>query len=117
MPICPFCNESNPAGVGLCKKCGGVIPQEESPVEQPPLGILPEGELSELDKQILSLMKGQKKIEAIKLYRAKTGLGLVEAKEAVEALAARYGIESKGAGCAGVLLLLLLIPLVWRLFC
>jgi hypothetical protein len=116
MPTCPFCNESNPAGVGLCKKCGGVISREEPPVEQPALGNLPEGELSEFDQEILGLMKGGKKIEAIKRYREKTGLGLKEAKDAVEALAARYGIE-KGAGCAGVLLFLLLFPLVWRLFC
>ena len=51
MPTCPFCNESNPADVGVCKKCGGVIPKEE----------LPQGELSDFDKEILMLMKGGKK--------------------------------------------------------
>jgi ribosomal protein L7/L12 len=103
MPICPFCNESNPADVGICKNCGGTIPREDSTAEG----------LSDLDQQILELMKGQKKIEAIKLYRGKTGKGLKEAKDAVEALAAKYGIESKGAGCAGVVLLLILLPVAW----
>ncbi|MCC6124016.1 MAG: ribosomal protein L7/L12 [Pirellulales bacterium] len=106
MPTCPFCNESNPAAVGVCKKCGGTIPLEE------PAGAVP----SEFDRDILSLMKGGKKIEAIKLYREKTGLGLKDAKDAVEALAAKYGIQSKGLGCASVLLLVLVVPMAWRLF-
>jgi ribosomal protein L7/L12 len=105
MPICPSCNESNPTDVGICKKCGGAIPREEST----------QGELSEFDKEILGLMKGGKKIDAIKRYRAKTGLGLKEAKDAVESMAAEYGIESKGIGCASVLLFALVIPLAWRL--
>jgi hypothetical protein len=60
-------------------------------------------------------MKGEKKIEAIKLLREKTGLGLKEAKDAVEALGARYGIESKGVGCASVILALIFVPLAWFL--
>ncbi len=108
MPTCPFCNESNPPDVGVCKKCGGTIPREE------PQEALPEGDLTEFDEEILGLMKGGKKIEAVKRYREKTGLGLKEAKDAVEALAAQHGIETKGVGCAGVLLFLLFIPLAWR---
>lgn len=105
MPTCPFCNESNPADVGVCKKCGGVIPKEE----------MPQGELSDFDKEILMLLKGAKKLEAVKLYREKTGLGLKEAKDAVESLGAKYGIDSKGVGCAGVILALIIIPLAWWL--
>jgi ribosomal protein L7/L12 len=105
MPICPFCNESNPAEIGVCKKCGGTIPKEESP----------EGGLSNLEQEILGLMKGEKKIEAIKLLREKTGLGLKEAKDAVEALGAKYGIESKGGGCASVILFMIFVPLAWYL--
>jgi hypothetical protein len=115
MPICPFCNEPNPPNVGMCKKCGNTIPREEPSTEKSPLEGLPEGELSDFDKEILDLMRGTKKIEAIKLYREKTNVGLKEAKDAVEALAARYGIESKGVGCASVILFLMLIPLAWRL--
>jgi hypothetical protein len=48
------------------------------------------------------------KIEAIKEYRQQTGAGLRDAKESVEALAARHGIVSKSAGCAGMILLLIL---------
>ncbi len=59
-----------------------------------------------LEGQVLVLMQGQKKIEAIKLYRQQTGVGLKEAKDVVESLAAKYGISPKGAGCAGMVLLL-----------
>jgi ribosomal protein L7/L12 len=105
MPTCPFCNEANPPGVGACKKCGGTIPQEELPAE-----------LSDFEKELLGLLQGGRKIDAIKRCREKTGQGLKEAKDAVEALGAKYGIETKGAGCASVILFLMLIPLAWRLF-
>lgn len=67
------------------------------------------GEAKDLDAELLALLKAGRKIEAIKLYRSKTSLGLKEAKDAVEALAERHGIEAKGAGCAGVLLFALLV--------
>ncbi|HTU25344.1 MAG TPA: ribosomal protein L7/L12 [Pirellulales bacterium] len=62
----------------------------------------------ELDQQVLDLCRSGKLIEAIKLYRSQTGLGLKEAKDAVEALAAQHGVSMpKGSGCAGVLLVLI----------
>jgi hypothetical protein len=42
-------------------------------------------------------------------YRSQTGAGLNEAKDAVESLAAKYGISPKGAGCAGMVLLLAVV--------
>ena len=39
-----------------------------------------------LDKQIVDLVRSGQKIEAIKLYRAQTGVGLKEAKDYVERL-------------------------------
>jgi ribosomal protein L7/L12 len=59
----------------------------------------------ETDDDVLELMRGQKKIDAIKVYRERYHVGLREAKDAVEALAAKHGIESQGGGCAGVVLL------------
>ena len=49
-----------------------------------------------LERQVLALMQGQKKIQAIKLYRQQTGVGLKEAKDAVESLAATNRISPKG---------------------
>jgi hypothetical protein len=39
-----------------------------------------------LDKQVAELVRDGQKIEAIKLYRAQTGVGLKEAKDYVEGL-------------------------------
>ena len=50
------------------------------------LGIDWQAQLSDLDSEIIDLMRQRQKIEAIKLYRANTGAGLVEAKSHVESL-------------------------------
>ena len=39
-----------------------------------------------VDEKIMELMKSSQKIEAIKLYREQTGVGLKEAKDYVESL-------------------------------
>lgn len=58
-----------------------------------------------LNAELRDLLTGGKKIEAIKRYRERTGVGLKEAKEAVEAIAAnRHVIVPSGSGCLGVVL-------------
>jgi len=67
---------------------------------------------SAFEDEILSLMRQGQKIAAIKLYREKTGVGLKEAKDFIEALAADQGITAASkSGCLGVMLLLVLVPL------
>lgn len=66
---------------------------------------------AELDPELLPLLQAGKKIDAIKLYRERTGLGLAESKQAVEAIAARHGIAT-GGGCAGVLLAIAMVGLI-----
>ena len=63
-------------------------------------------------RDFVSLLRQGKMIAAIKLYREKTGVGLAEAKAAVETLAAEQGIPIKGSGCAGVVLVCCLLGLV-----
>jgi ribosomal protein L7/L12 len=63
---------------------------------------------STMEAEIVSLLEGGKKIQAIKLYRTRTGVGLKEAKDAVEAVAAQRGLPSR-AGCLGTVLLLLAV--------
>lgn len=58
-----------------------------------------------LVSQVLEELQSAGKIAAIKLYREQTGMGLKDAKEAVEALGAKHGIIAARSGCAGVLLL------------
>src|SRR5262249_13634632 len=51
-------------------------------------------------QSILTELRGQRMIPAIKLYREYTGVGLAEAKSAVEQLAAANGLRaSSKAGC------------------
>jgi ribosomal protein L7/L12 len=42
------------------------------------------------DPRLIELIQADKKIQAIKLYRELTGVGLAEAKDAVEALEGTY---------------------------
>ncbi|MGA2796602.1 MAG: zinc ribbon domain-containing protein [Thermoguttaceae bacterium] len=97
MTKCPACGEENPPGVGLCKHCGGPISLEEDVRLDVPPG--------SLEEQILGLLQARKKIEAVQLYREKTGAGLREAVVAVETLAKQYNLTSSKSGCAGVLLI------------
>ncbi|MGO9115375.1 MAG: hypothetical protein ACLP9L_39690 [Thermoguttaceae bacterium] len=66
----------------------------------------------DIEDDIVSLLEEGRKILAIKLYRRQTGAGLKEAKDAVEALATKYEISPKAAGCAGMVLLMVAISTV-----
>jgi ribosomal protein L7/L12 len=55
------------------------------------------------EEELVSLLEQGQKIGAIKVFRERTGAGLKEAKDAVEAIAERRGIIiSQGTGCLGV---------------
>jgi ribosomal protein L7/L12 len=59
------------------------------------------------ENELVALLEQGQKIEAIRVYREKTGAGLKEAKDAVEALAAKHSLPVGRSGCAGVVLLCL----------
>ncbi len=104
MTKCRLCDHPNPAGVDRCEKCGTWIDsQGEQPAQTPsdPETAPPD----EFEAQLLAELQAGRKIPAVKLYREKTRVGLKEAKDAVEQLAAKHGVTSQGGGCAGVLLL------------
>jgi hypothetical protein len=46
----------------------------------------------EVDAEVLRELQAGRKIQAIKAYRAATGVGLKEAKDDVEAVGRRYGL-------------------------
>jgi len=109
MAKCPFCNHFNRTDATQCEECraplqtavaGGSDSAPPAPATVPEPG--------SLEAEILGLMQGQQKIEAIKLYRQRTGVGLKEAKDFVEALAAEQGIAPSAGGCAGMVLLMLI---------
>lgn len=147
MPKCPACRCDNPEGTPICRECGTNLPMPPAgePVsdasgdadlvalvrdgnkieavklyrERHGVGLkeakdaveaLEEGRQPAAppapaeDGDVLELLQAKRKIDAIKIYRERHGVGLKEAKDAVEALARQHGI-SQGAGCAGVVLI------------
>jgi hypothetical protein len=111
MSKCRFCDHDNSPGVERCQGCGAWLEQKaesSGPAPaQPAESELPDAD--SLEGQVLALLQGAKKIQAIKLYRSQTGADLMHAKQAVEALAAKHNlVASSSGGCAGVVLLALL---------
>ena len=117
MPKCRICDHNNPAGIDRCQNCGTWIEQAVPSVsagqgqESGPASGEAVPDSNSLEGQVLALMQGQQKIKAIKVYREKTGVGLKQAKDAVEALAAKHGI-SQGVGCAGMVLLMVVVSTI-----
>jgi ribosomal protein L7/L12/ribosomal protein L40E len=107
MPICPFCEQDNPADADRCGKCGAALTtiEEARDDERANAGsatdgaIGPAGQDRPIDKVVGELLGSGRKMEAIKLYRDRTGAGLAEAKEAVEAI--ERGDEIPPAKTAG----------------
>jgi ribosomal protein L7/L12 len=92
-------------GVGLkeAKETVEAIQRNEPLPERKPVD-------SALENEVVSLLEGGRYIQAIKLYRERTGVGLKDAKDAVKALAAQRGIVAPArSGCLGVVLLLMVI--------
>jgi ribosomal protein L7/L12 len=88
MPKCRNCNYDVHPSIGQCPHCG-------APMDKPN---------ADLEQQVRLLLDQGQKIAAVKLYKDQTGVGLAEAKQAVESLAARHGLETQRAGCLGVVL-------------
>ena len=92
--------EATGAGLAAAKETVEAIERNEPLPERKSLD-------SAFENEIVGLLEGGKKIEAIKLYRERTGVGLKEAKDAVEAVATQRGILAPSkSGCLGVVLLL-----------
>ena len=69
MNLCPKCNGEIPSGVRICPHC------------RHDLAMMVDRSVPD---QIRSLLLEGKKIEAIKIYREASGVGLKESKDAVE---------------------------------
>lgn len=64
------------------------------------------------EAEVLALLRAGQKIQAIKVVRAHTGLGLREAKELVESLAAREGIVVPAAGNKACILIVAVLVFI-----
>jgi ribosomal protein L7/L12 len=63
----------------------------------------------DLEQQVRSLLDQGRKIDAVKLYKERMEVSLLEAKQAVESLAARQGLVTQRAGCLGMVLAVVLV--------
>lgn len=68
---------------------------------------LPPAHPPELPAEVHRLVAEGKQIEAIRLVRECTGIGLKEAKEQVDEIARIQGVSAPKSGCLGVLVLFL----------
>lgn len=92
MPKCRNCNYDVHPSIGQCPHCG-------ASVDKP---------MADLEQQVRSLLDQGQKIQAVKLYKDQKGVSLLEAKQAVESLAARHGLVTQRAGCLGVVAVVVL---------
>ncbi len=99
MRICSSCGKKNLAGFIYCQKCGAEL--AEPPADT--MGVDSVLDASEGNSQVdaddaeeplVLLLKQGKKLEAIKLYRQRTGAGLTEAKAVIERLRRQEAIET-----------------------
>jgi ribosomal protein L7/L12 len=95
MPRCPFCEKTVASGSASCPNCGAALPTDDSVAA--PSGSLPKQSPADFESELLTLLQQGSKIEAIRRHRERTGAGLKEAKEAVEALE-RTGRLAAGPG-------------------
>ena len=88
-------------GIGLAE-AKALVESELPTVSTAPLST------GDIDQELLVMLQAGQKIEAIKRYRERTGRGLKESKDYVDALQTRAGLKSQQRGCAGVVLFVLL---------
>ena len=61
------------------------------------------GVRADLKADVWALVQDGQYIPAIKFYRERTGCGLKQAKDAVDAVAREHGVAPKAAGCFGMI--------------
>ncbi len=119
MSKCRFCDHANPDDAQRCEGCGVWLNDKQAePASDKADADQSDAAADELEGRLLDMLRAGQKIEAIKLCRQETGLGLKEAKDAVEELGRKHEVElPKGGGCAGVVLLVIAIGAAVATYC
>jgi ribosomal protein L7/L12 len=95
--------EQTGAGLAAAKEAVEALAQGESLPTEEPMD-------ASTETEIVSLLKQGQKLQAVKLYRECTGVGLKEAKDAIELMAEKHGLSvATGGGCLGAVILILLL--------
>ena len=146
MPKCRNCNHEVQPSIGQCPHCGAAMDKPNADLEQQVRSLLDQGQKiaavklykdqigvglaeakgaveamqadagppssadigGDLEVELLRLLGRGDKLEAVKLYKDQKGVALIEAKQAVETLAARHGLETHRGGCLGVVAVVVL---------
>ncbi|MGC3967546.1 MAG: hypothetical protein QM775_09305 [Pirellulales bacterium] len=100
---CPICGFENARGSARCEKCKAWLvqtadlPASSAPLKQAAANAAGGGGIdAAFVNEVLSLIRDGRKIEAIRIFRERTGSGLREAKDAVEAMEAGRQAFSDG---------------------
>ena len=90
MPVCPFCQHENAPAADRCASCGAALTTIAESRDDDDHSFLQSTSSARqtLVAEVKNLLGSRGKIEAIKHYRERTGAGLADAKQAVEAIAA-----------------------------
>lgn len=83
-------------GAGLAAAKDAVEAMQTGVVLQPETG-------GDLEAELLRLLGRGEKLAAVKLYKEQKGVGLADARQAVESLATKHGLGMQRSGCLGVL--------------
>ncbi len=89
MSQCAFCRSNVSPGIERCPSCGAWLSQTDARLKQPEVK-----QPEPLPERVRALLAAGRKIEAIKIYREQTGVGLAEAKDAVEKLERGEAVDS-----------------------
>ena len=138
MPKCFYCNHDVHPSIGQCPQCGATIGKPTADLEKEVRSLLDQGRKIEavklykdqtgvgladaknaveamqadavpqsdiggdLEAELLRLLGRGETLAAVKLYKDQKGVGLADAKQAVESLATKHGLGTQQAGCLGV---------------
>jgi ribosomal protein L7/L12 len=86
MPICRVCGHSSAESAERCEKCLAWLVQESDVrgVVPPPGAAAPSPADDDLFRRVAGFLADGRKVEAVRIYREARGVGLAEAKQAVE---------------------------------
>lgn len=95
-----------------CLSCGNVFnPGQGKPVKHASNAIVLENEPTDIERAVINNIREHGMLKAVLGYKDLMGVDLKQAKSFVDSVADRYNVEPvhKGSGCAGVILIFLLI--------
>lgn len=99
MQNCSSCGKKNLAGFVFCQKCGAELGEPTGAASDCERSLdvaaeLPQVDADDAEEPLVLLLEQGKKLEAIKLYRQRTGTGLAEAKAAIERLQRQAAMDT-----------------------